>query len=142
MDSLKRYITAQEPKYATALSEIKKGKKESHWMWYVFPQIKGLGKSDTAKLYALKDINETIAFIEHPILGARLLEISNALLQLSSSNANEIMGSPDDMKLKSCMTLFNALHVTNPVFKLVLDKFYGGEEDVATLEIIKQAGNL
>lgn len=138
MDSLNRFIKAQEPKYNIALSEIKNGKKESHWMWYIFPQIKGLGISDTAKFYALEDINETIAFFNHPLLGSRLLEISAALLQLTSNNANEIMGSPDDMKLRSCMTLFNSLPGTSPVFKSVLDKFYDEKEDAATLEIIKQ----
>jgi uncharacterized protein (DUF1810 family) len=139
MSSLDRFITAQETKYDTALTEIKNGRKESHWMWYVFPQIKGLGKSDTAKFYALEDINEAIAFFKHPLLGSRLLEISTALLELASGNANAILGSPDDMKLKSCMTLFNGLPDTSPIFKLVLEKFYDGKEDGATLQIINQA---
>ena len=138
MHSLNRFIEAQESKYDIALSEIKNGKKESHWMWYVFPQIKGLGTSETAKFYALEDITETIAFFNHPLLGNRLLEISTALLQLASSDANKIMGSPDDVKLRSCMTLFNSLPNTNPVFKSVLNKFYNGKEDEATLQIINQ----
>jgi len=139
MNSLDRFIDAQQPKYDIALAEIKNGKKESHWMWYVFPQIKGLGTSETAKFYALEDIDETIAFYSHPVLGKRLLEISAALLQLASNDANKIMGSPDDIKLRSCMTLFNSLPNTNPVFKLVLDKFYNGKEDDATLQIVNQS---
>ncbi|GAB2806318.1 DUF1810 domain-containing protein [Ferruginibacter profundus] len=138
MDSLDRFIKAQESKYDIALSEIKNGEKETHWMWYVFPQIKGLGISDKAKFYALEDIAESISFLNHPILGNRLLEISTALLQLTSNDANKIMGSPDDVKLRSCMTLFNALPDTHTVFKLVLDKFYNGKEDEATLQIINQ----
>jgi uncharacterized protein (DUF1810 family) len=136
MNNLNRYIAAQETKYDIALSEIKQGKKESHWMWYIFPQIKGLGISETAKFYALEDINETIAFFNHPLLGKRLLDISAALLELTSNDANKIMGSPDDIKLRSCMTLFNSLPNPHPVFKSVLDKFYNGKEDDATLQII------
>jgi uncharacterized protein (DUF1810 family) len=137
MESLERFIAAQQPKYEAALAEIKNGKKTTHWMWYVFPQIKGLGTSDTAKFYALENMEEAIAFLNHPVLGKRLVEISTALLQLSSNDAYQIMGSPDDVKLKSCMTLFSALPGTNAVFKMVLEKFYDGEKDEATLKIIE-----
>jgi uncharacterized protein (DUF1810 family) len=135
--NLQRFIEAQESSYQTALSEIKSGRKRSHWMWYVFPQIQGLGISETARFYALHDRAEAEAFLQHPVLGARLVEISNALLGLASNDAHGIMGSPDDIKLKSSMTLFAALQ-TNPVFQRVLDKFYHRQQDEKTLQILRQ----
>lgn len=134
--NLSRFLSAQERDYATALSEIKNGRKRSHWMWYIFPQIQGLGFSETSKHYAIKNAEEASAYLQHPVLGARLLEISNALLQGHSSNATAVFGSPDDMKLKSSMTLFAALPDANPVFQQVLDKFYGGAKDSKTLQMI------
>ena len=136
-NNLQRFIAAQEKSYNKALSEIKNGRKHSHWMWYVFPQIQGLGFSETSKFYAIKDISEAEAFLKHPVLGERLLRISNELLKIPSDNANQIFGSPDDLKLKSSMTLFAALN-TDPVFNLVLQKFFNGEKDSKTLEIIKK----
>lgn len=133
---LKRFVEAQEASYQTALSEIKSGRKQSHWMWYVFPQIQGLGVSETARFYALKDREEAAAYLEHPVLGSRLAEISKALLALPSNDAYRILGSPDDAKLKSSMTLFASLG-NNPLFQQVLDKFYGGAKDERTLRIIK-----
>jgi uncharacterized protein (DUF1810 family) len=136
-NSLERFISAQKNDYDTALAEIKNGKKRSHWMWYIFPQMEGLGLSSTSIFYGIKDLNEAERFLQHPILGGRLIEISQALLQLKSNDAYQIVGSPDDMKLQSCMTLFAALPNTNPVFVSVLDKFYGGKKDNKTLQLIK-----
>ena len=132
--NLERFIEAQETSYEIALSEIKKGKKQSHWMWYIFPQIKGLGFSETSKFYAIKDIAEAEEFLKHPILGERLVRICNALLELETNSANKIFGNPDDLKLQSSMTLFSSLNI-NPVFQMVLDKFYNGTQDNKTLEI-------
>lgn len=130
---LERYLKAQELDYAIAFSEIKSGHKRSHWMWYIFPQLQGLGHSETAKFYAIKDKNEALAYMAHPVLGARIIEISNALLELKSKDAREVMGHPDDMKLKSSMTLFSLVS-NDPVFQKVLDKFYAGEKDKFTVE--------
>jgi uncharacterized protein (DUF1810 family) len=134
--TLNRFIDAQEDSYATALSEIKSGKKQSHWMWYIFPQIKGLGFSETSMYYAIKDIEEAEAFLNHPVLGSRLIEISKELLKLQSNNAHQILGSPDDVKLHSSMTLFSSLAGASPVFEEVLRKFFNGEKDQKTLQIL------
>jgi uncharacterized protein (DUF1810 family) len=137
-NNLKRFIDAQQSDYQTALTEIKNGRKRSHWMWYIFPQIQGLGFSETSIFYAIKDVSEAEEFLKHPTLGSRLIEISNTLLGLESNNANSILGSPDDMKLKSSMTLFASLPNTNPVFDLVLKKFFDGAKDSKTLQMINQ----
>jgi len=136
--NLQRFLDAQQSSYQTALTEIKNGRKRSHWMWHIFPQIQGLGFSETSRFYAIKNISEAEEHLKHPILGSRLIEICNAALGLESNNANKIFGSPDDLKLKSSMTLFAALNNTNPVFQLVLDKFFNGTKDNATLRIINQ----
>ncbi|MGN6616253.1 MAG: DUF1810 domain-containing protein, partial [Ilyomonas sp.] len=122
--NLKRFIDAQETSYQTALSEIKNGRKRSHWMWYIFPQIQGLGFSQTSRYYAIKNLNEAEDFLQHPLLGKRLVEISNELLKLPSGNATSIFGNPDDLKLRSCMTLFAAVPNADPVFQSVLDKYF------------------
>jgi uncharacterized protein (DUF1810 family) len=134
--TLKRFIDAQEGSYATALSEIKSGRKRSHWMWYVFPQIKGLGFSETSMFYGIKDIEEAEEFLRHPILGSRLIEISKESLKLESNNAHQILGSPDDIKLHSSMTLFSSVPGASPVFEQVLRKFFNGEKDNKTLQIL------
>ena len=133
---LNRFIDAQAADYQQALAEIRNGRKRTHWMWYVFPQIQGLGLSEMARFYALKDAREAAAYLAHPVLGPRLLEISTALLGLATGNATTVMGSPDDLKLRSCMTLFAALPGTPPVFQQVLDKFYQGARDEKTLRIL------
>ena len=135
-NQLNRFIEAQESSYSSALSEIRNGRKRSHWMWFIFPQIAGLGFSETSKYYAIKDINEASAYLGHPVLGPRLVNICTELLKGVSNNATQVFGSPDDMKLKSSMTLFASLPHTNPVFKSVLDKFFNGAEDIKTLQII------
>lgn len=134
-NSLDRFLVAQEHSYDTALREIRSGHKRSHWMWYIFPQIAGLGMSYTAQLYAIKGIEEARQYIAHPVLGARLIEISNALLTLDCSDATAVMGYPDDLKLRSCMTLFVQVS-DDPVFDAVLAKFYGGTADARTLELL------
>jgi uncharacterized protein (DUF1810 family) len=136
-NNLQRFIDAQQGVYEQALSEIKRGRKQSHWMWFVFPQIKGLGFSETSKRYAIQNKEEGQAYLQHPLLGARLLQISEALLQLQSNNAYQIFGSPDDVKLKSSMTLFSSLQDAPPIFQKVLDKFFEGTKDSKTLSLMK-----
>lgn len=136
MNDLKRFLDAQANDFATALAEIRHGRKQSHWMWYVFPQIAGLGFSSTSKFYAIKDRAEAENYLAHPVLGGRLIEISNALLEIEGKTANQIFGSPDDAKLKSSMTLFGASENTNPVFQTVLDKYFNGARDERTLKLI------
>ncbi len=131
-----RFLDAQNGDYAIALSEIKAGKKRSHWMWYIFPQIAGLGYSEMSKRYAIQDLQEATAYLKHPVLGLRLVEISNALLNLPGNNANQVMGSPDDLKLKSSMTLFASVPDTDTVFSAVLKKYFNGTKDEATLSKI------
>lgn len=133
---LKRFLDAQQRDYATALAEIKAGRKRSHWMWYIFPQIDGLGYSEMAKRYAIKDRAEAIAYLAHPVLGRGLTEISEALLASGQTNATLVMGSPDDLKLRSCMTLFALLPGASPVFEAVLKQFFDGEKDPATLQLL------
>ena len=132
--NLQRFIDAQKNVYPLALEEIKNGRKQSHWMWFIFPQIHGLGFSATSKLYAIKDNQEAEAFLKHPLLGSRLITISNELLKLNSNDAHTIFGSPDDMKLQSSMTLFSSLKNAGPVFDLVLQKFFKGIKDRNTLQ--------
>jgi uncharacterized protein (DUF1810 family) len=135
-NSLDRFIKAQQNDYATALSEIKNGKKCSHWMWYIFPQLRGLGMSETARFYGIQDKQEAIAYLNTQVLSKRLVEICEALLALPGNDPHYIFGSPDDMKLKSSMTLFASLPNTNPVFEQVLSKYYDGDRDQKTLQLI------
>lgn len=135
--SLERFVKAQEGSYEIALNEIRQGQKRSHWMWYIFPQIKGLGYSSTAQYYAIQDENEAENYLNHPILSKRLMEISEELLKLDSNNASEVFGYPDDMKLKSSMTLF-FLVSEQEIFEKVLDKFFDGKIDRKTVEILKK----
>lgn len=135
-NNLKRFIDAQEADYEIALSEVKNGRKQSHWIWYIFPQIQGLGYSATSKFYAIENLNEAKEFLKHPILGSRLVNICNELLQLKSNDASKIFGSPDDIKLKSSMTLFSSVTDTNPVFTAVLEKFFNGIKDNQTFRML------
>ena len=138
MHDLERFYKAQEYDYETALSEIRNGRKESHWMWYIFPQITCLGRSTTAEYYAVKSKEEAKGYIEDPVLGKRLIEISQALFQIESDDAEMVMGWPDNLKLRSCMTLFAEVAPEQPVFRNVLEKFYDGEMDGKTLDILKK----
>ena len=133
-----RFLDAQANDYPTALAEIKAGRKRSHWIWYIFPQLQGLGFSETARYYGIKDAAEAAAYLKHPVLGSRLVEISRVLLGLPGSDANRIMGSPDDLKLKSSMTLFGAVPGAEPVFGAVLDTFFAGARDAKTLQLLGQ----
>jgi uncharacterized protein (DUF1810 family) len=137
-NSLKRFTDAQENSYTTAFSEIQQGKKKSHWIWFIFPQIAGLGFSETSRYYAIKDLQEAAGFLKHPVLGSRLINISRELLSLKTNDAQQVFGSPDDLKLQSSMTLFSSLQDADPVFQLVLEKFFKGDKDKKTLYIISQ----
>ncbi len=134
---LKRFTAAQEGIYGGVLAEIRSGRKRSHWMWFIFPQIDGLGHSPTAMYYAIKGIAEARAYLDHPLLGARIKECTEAVLAVEGRSASAFFGYPDDMKLKSSMTLFAAVaEGPDSVFSRVLDKYYGGEKDGATLRIL------
>lgn len=136
---LNRFIEAQATTYDTALEEIKEGRKISHWMWYIFPQYKGLGNSEFAKFYALQNMSEATAYLHHPILGARLKEISNTLLKLEQKDPTFIFGHPDDMKLKSCMTLFSKVEIGDEtIFTKIINQFFEGDFDRNTLILIRE----
>lgn len=130
--NLTRFLTAQESIYQQVLAELKNGKKRSHWMWFIFPQIQGLGKSPTSIFYAIKTKEEAQAYLNHTILGQRLLECTNIVLSIKGRYASEIFGFPDDMKLKYSMTLFSSIYDDNYPFKQVLDKFFQGKKDDKT----------
>ena len=134
---LSRFVEAHNQSYDTALKEIKNGHKYSHWMWYIFPQIQGLGKSSTSRYYAIKNSGEALAFLNDAYLGGHLIEISKALMQLDSDNPTEIFGKPDDMKLGSCMTLFASVSEDNSVFHQVINKYFDGKPDKRTLAILQ-----
>ena len=135
-NNLERFIKAQESDFKTALAEIKSGHKKSCWMWYIFPQIQGLGSSGTAMYYAIEDYEEAKAYIENAVTNAHLREISEALLQLESNDATRVMGWPDDLKLRSSITLFALATKENEVFRKVLDKFFDGKLDAQTVDIL------
>jgi uncharacterized protein (DUF1810 family) len=133
---LGRFVEAQEDSYAQALAEIRSGRKRSHWMWYVFPQLEGLGFSATSRRYSIKSVAEARAYLGHPILGPRLLECCEAALGVEGRSALEIFGSPDDMKLRSCATLFASVAPAGSVFDRLLDKYYQGRRDDRTLRLL------
>lgn len=130
-----RFLQAQNEVYLRALKEIKSGRKQTHWMWYIFPQIKGLGSSMTSVFFSIKDAEEAKEYLKHPLLGQRLREISRALLELKTDNATVVFGSTDAMKLRSCMTLFDVVEPAT-VFDKVLAKFFDGIRDQKTLKIL------
>jgi uncharacterized protein (DUF1810 family) len=133
---LARFTSAQEGVYARALAEIRGGGKRSHWMWFIFPQIDGLGFSSTTKHYAIKSAEEARQYLAHPVLGPHLLECAEAVLAVEGRSAAEIFGSPDDLKLKSCMTLFESVAGQGSIFGRLLDKYYQGKRDPRTQEIL------
>jgi uncharacterized protein (DUF1810 family) len=136
---LKRFIAAQESTFEQALTEIRTGKKTSHWMWYIFPQYKGLGLSSTSKYYSINDLDEAKSYLNHSLLGARLKQLTNELLQLNESDPTQIFGKPDDMKLKSCMTLFATIDTSeDKLFEKALNKFFNGNQDVNTHKLITE----
>lgn len=131
--NLNRFIEAQSDAYGTAYSEICAGRKRSHWMWYIFPQLKGLGRSATSEYYGIDGISEAKEYLAHPVLRNRLIEITQALIRLDTNDAHRIFGTPDDMKLRSCMTLFDIVS-PNDIFNDVLTKFFDGDKDCKTLK--------
>lgn len=134
---LERFILAHNKSYETALKEIKNGYKESHWMWYIFPQIRGLGMSEIAQYYEISNLDEAKEYLANDLLRSHLFEISQALLNLSTNDPLEVLGYPDNLKLKSCMTLFNYIE-PNSIFQKVLDKYYNGEIDMMTILILER----
>jgi uncharacterized protein (DUF1810 family) len=133
---LDRFLAAQEPVWERVLAELKAGKKRSHWMWFVFPQIKGLGHSDMATRYAIQSRAEAVSYLAHPVLGTRLRECCTLLLGLGTSSAHEVFGTPDDLKLRSSMTLFAEVAGAGSVFEDILARYFDGEKDSRTLELL------
>lgn len=136
-NDLNRFRNAQKQYYQQALAEIRNGRKETHWMWFIFPQIHGLGYSSISKYYGIKSLQEAKDFLKDPVLGRNLNEICEALLALNTDDPHEVFGSPDDMKLLSCMTLFEQADQDSRIFPEVIDKFYQGSRDKKTLEILQ-----
>ncbi len=136
---LNRFVLAQEGDYEQALPEIRAGRKRSHWIWYIFPQIDGLGFSSMSRRYAIRSLDEARAYLDHPVLGPRLLECAEAALGIEGRSAHDIFGSPDDMKLRSCATLFAAVTPADSPFARLLDRFYDGERDARTLQLLEAA---
>ncbi len=134
---LNRFVQAQEDVYPRALAEIKRGQKRSHWMWFIFPQLDGLGYSSTARFYAIKSKEEARAYLNHPLLGKRLMECSETLLRLTGKSASEVFGYPDDLKLRSSMTLFATVSQPGSAFHRVLEHYFSGEMDQKTLELLR-----
>jgi len=135
---LARFVEAQEDDYVQALSEIRSGRKRSHWMWYIFPQFDGLGSSSTSRRYSIKSVEEAEAYVRHPILGPRLLECARAAMGIEGRSALEVFGSPDDMKLRSSATLFASVSPAGSLFEQLLDRYFGGEPDDRTLRLLGQ----
>jgi uncharacterized protein (DUF1810 family) len=134
---LERFVAAQEDVYAQALRELKAGRKTSHWMWFIFPQIAGLGRSGMAERYAIASLNEARAYLNHPMLGPRLVECAEAVAAHPDRTAGQIMGPTDAMKLRSSMTLFLRADPSRSVFATVLDLYYGGEPDAKTDQLLR-----
>ena len=135
---LTRFLDAQARDYDRALAEIRSGRKESHWMWYVFPQYRGLGHSAMSQRYAIGSLEEARAYLDHPVLGQRLIACAEAALAASGRTAHEIFGSPDDLKLRSCATLFAAASTRKPsVFDAILDQYFDGRGDDTTLRLLR-----
>lgn len=135
---LERFISAQAAIYGGVLAELRSGRKRTHWMWFIFPQIEGLGHSATTLHYAIKSIDEARAYLNHPVLGPRLRECAEAVLAVEGRRASEIFPYPDDLKLKSSMTLFAAASEPGSVFVRVLDKYFAGNQDERTLQLLKR----
>ena len=138
MYDLTKYKHAHQQNYEIALSEIRNGRKSSHWMWYIFPQLKGLGRSTTSEYYGIQNLDEAKEFLADDYLGGHLVEISYALLRIDCNDAKTVFGRPDDMKLKSCMTLFCMADPDEEVFKEVLNKFFDRKPDYRTVKMINR----
>ncbi|MFO0850253.1 MAG: DUF1810 domain-containing protein [Gemmataceae bacterium] len=133
---LDRFVQAQAGDYEPALAEVRGGRKRSHWMWYVFPQLAGLGYSSMARRYALSGLAEAEAYLRHPVLGPRLVEIAEAAVAVKGRSALQVFGSPDDLKLRSCATLFSLVSPSGSVFHRLLEKYFEGEPDGQTLRLL------
>ena len=138
MSNLNRFVAAQEQCFDKALDEVRNGRKETHWMWFIFPQIIGLGVSDTAMLYSISGIGEAKLYLEHEVLGPRLVQITKTLLALETDDPVEVFGDIDALKLNSCMTLFDYITDDENIFNDVIDKFYDGVKDEKTLQLIRK----
>jgi uncharacterized protein (DUF1810 family) len=136
---LARFVNAQQATYDRALAEVRSGRKHTHWMWFIFPQLDGLGSSSTARHYAIKSREEAQAYLNHPVLGARLLECADAVLAVEGRAALDIFGHPDDWKLKSCATLFAAVSPPDSAFHRILAKYFQGQQDDKTLRLLDQS---
>ena len=134
--NLDRFVLAQKACYHTVILELRNGYKQTHWMWFIFPQIDELGKSVTAKQFAIKSKSEAIVYLSHPILGSRLLECAALINDIQTKTAYQIFGSPDDLKLQSCMTLFTTVKPKELIFKEVLEKYYDNELDLRTIQLL------
>ncbi len=134
---LARFVTAQEAAYQRALEEIRAGRKTTHWMWFIFPQFRGLGLSPMSMMFSIKSVDEARAYLAHPVLGARLVACAEAVLRVEGKSAREILGPPDDQKLQSCATLFAAVGEKGNVFEQVLEKYFEGLKDAKTVELMK-----
>lgn len=134
---LERFVRAQQTTFDTALNELSAGRKQSHWMWFIFPQIHGLGRSDTARFYAISGRGEAEAYLAHPLLGSRLIECTRAMLDRANLSARDILGSPDDLKFRSSMTLFSDIAGQNSLFQAALLQFYNGVHDQETLRSLE-----
>lgn len=135
---LNRFIDAQRAVYPDVLEELRSGRKRSHWMWFIFPQLAGLGHSETARFYAISGAAEATAYLNNPLLGARLLECTRTVLEHSGQSARAMFGTPDDMKLRSCMTLFANVAPEQVCFQQVLERFFDGESDAKTIALLEQ----
>ena len=136
VQGLQRFVEAQDRVYESVCNELALGEKTSHWMWFIFPQLKGLGRSPIAKHYAIESAAEALAFWQHPILGKRLKACTQLVLAQPNTTAHDIFGSPDDLKFKSCMTLFAQVAPEEPAFKQALERFFGGKPDESTLKLL------
>jgi len=134
--NLQRFLSAQERVYDTVLAELRAGRKSSHWIWFIFPQIAGLGHSAMAQQFAIASLDEANAYLEHPVLGQRLRECTQLVLDVNGRSAEEIFGSPDYLKFRSCMTLFMTAATDNTIFNAALDKYFDGQPDQLTLDIL------
>ena len=132
--SLERFVKAQEGVYPRALAELRAGKKQSHWMWFIFPQVAGLGHSVMAQMYAIQSLHEAQEYLAHPVLGARLRECCETVLAVEGKSAHDVFGSPDDLKFRSCLTLFAEAAPNEALFRSLLKKYFDGDADPLTLQ--------
>jgi len=135
--NLSRFLEAHEERFEQALSELRSGHKRTHWIWFIFPQFEGLSSSSTSRFYAIKSLDEAKAYLAHPVLGPRLVECAEAVMAIEGKTANEIFGDPDDLKVKSSATLFAHVSPAHSVFERLIGKFYNGESDAQTLELLE-----